>query len=224
MIEQTITHHIQKHIIGVLMNQESARFRDMRPPKCDTNLYSYHLKLLTKRDFVEKADDGYRLGKKGMVYVDRLSLASLNFRTQPKIITMLVVQNSNGDVLLFRRKRHPFLGKWTLPMGKVHIDDSSVVEAVQREASEKLGLKHQVLEHVGDCYIRIHDKGAVIMSTLVHVCKFNSDAIAETDTLKWARPHKLANYDLAPAVEQIITRTFFGDEFFFEEYATKLVE
>ncbi len=213
-----IEHHIQKHILGVLMHAKYARFRDMRPPKVDTNLYSYHLKLLLKAGFIKKAEQGYTLDKKGIVYVDRVSTSTLNLRSQPKIVTMLVIQNSNGDVLLFKRKRQPYTDLWTLPYGKVHIDDITTAAAAKREALEKLAVSNQKVQHAGDCYIRVVDGEEVVMSTLVHVFRFEYDDIPLNDQLLWARPHKLAQLELAPAVEQIITRTFFKDSFFFEEY------
>ena len=99
MIEQTeVKHHIQKHILGVLLRQRTARFRDMRAPRTDTNLYSYHLTQLLKQGMVKKIEGGYTLGTKGLVYVDRLNAEKAFKREQPKIITQLVVQNSNGDV------------------------------------------------------------------------------------------------------------------------------
>lgn len=205
------------------MHTKYARFRDMRPPKVDTNLYSYHLKLLMKAGFIKKTDDGYTLDKKGIVYVDRVSTSTLNLRSQPKIVTMLVIQNSNGDILLFKRKRQPYTDLWTLPYGKVHIDDISIEAAAKREAAEKLGLQNQTVERAGDCYIRIMDTAEVIMSTLVHVFRFETDDIPPSDRLLWARPHKLHELELAPAVEQIVTRTFFRDSYFFEEYEENLV-
>jgi len=219
MIEKTtIDHHIQKHIIGVLMHQKYARFRDLRPPKVDSNLYAYHLKLLQANGFVVKDADGYTLDKKGLLHVDRVTTATLKLRSQPKIVTMLVIQNSNGDVLLFRRKRQPFTDLWTLPYGKLHIDDASIQSAARREAAEKLGLGDVTPEHAGDCYIRIVDGGEIVMSTLAHVFRFETDAIIPHERLKWARPHKLGQLDLAPAVEQIVARTFFRDPYFFEEF------
>ena len=55
MIESlSVTHHIQKYIIDVLMFHEMARFRDLRPPKVDTNLFTYHLNALVKSGMIEK--------------------------------------------------------------------------------------------------------------------------------------------------------------------------
>jgi len=219
MFEQpAITHHIQKYIIDVLMFQEVARFRDLRPPKIDTNLFSYHLKLLIKNNIVKKLDSGYTLSTNGLAYVDRVSVLSKAVRTQPKIITMLVVQNSDGDVLLWRRKRQPYINAWTLPYGKLHTDDVSLEAAVQRELTEKIVLTDQAVRHVGGCYIHVNTHGKLLSNTLAHIFRFERDDIATNDNLIWVKPHRLGEYKLAPAVEQIIARSFFNDPHFFEEF------
>ncbi len=219
MFEPTaVTHTIQKHILGVLMFQEVARFRDLRPPKVDTNLFSYHLKLLIKNNIVKKLASGYTLSTIGLAYVDRVSVLSKAVRTQPKIITMLVIQNSEGEVLLWKRKRQPYINAWTLPYGKLHTDDVSLEAAVQRELTEKIVLKDQPVRHVGDCYIHVNTEGQLLSSTLAHIFRFERDDIDLRDNFMWAKPHKLSQYKLAPAVEDIVARCFFNDPFFFEEF------
>ncbi|HET6622515.1 MAG TPA: NUDIX domain-containing protein [Candidatus Saccharimonadales bacterium] len=219
MLDNTdVSHHIQKYILSVLMHQKSARFRDLRPPRTDTNLFAYHLKLLAKYGLIEKAEMGYRLAPKGSAYVDRVNADKLFIRNQPKIITMLVIQNSNGDVLLLRRDKQPYIDTWTLPYGKLHLDDASIKAAAEREVYEKLGLKGQDLSHAGDCYIRVKSDGQILSSTLAHVFSFNNDDIDISERLQWFRPHKLDNLDLAPAVQEIMSRTFFRDPYFFEEF------
>lgn len=217
-----INHYIQKHIIEVLMYRETARFRDLRPAKVDTNLFAYHLKGLVKMGAIVKSDQAYTLSASGLAYVDRVSVEKKVIRTQPKIITMLVIQNENGDVLLQYRTKQPFIDSWTLPYGKLHVEDASVKSAAQREAFEKLGLESPELEHAGDAYIRVIIKGELLSSTLVHVFRANLeyDETARKD-LQWVRPHKLKDYSLSPAVEEIMTRTFFRDPFYFEEFTVE---
>ncbi|HEY8886772.1 MAG TPA: NUDIX hydrolase [Candidatus Microsaccharimonas sp.] len=219
MIESvSVSHHIQKYIIDVLMYAQVARFRDLRPPKTDTNLFTYHLNSLVKNGIVTKVDGGYALSLVGLSYVDRVSTESKTVRTQPKIITMLLIQNSEGDVLLQRRTKQPYINAWTLPYGKLHIDDPSVMVAAKREAKEKLGLKDQAMRHAGDCYIRVKSGDEILSTTLAHVFTFNRDAIETSEDIIWARPHKLRDFTLAPAVEDIVSRGFFNDPFFFEEF------
>ncbi|MGY4893694.1 MAG: NUDIX hydrolase [Candidatus Saccharimonadota bacterium] len=220
----SVNHHIQKYIIDVLMYAQIARFRDLRPPKVDTNLFTYHLNVLLKQGMVEKVDGGYRLSKDGLSYVDRVSSDNKGIRTQPKIISMLVVQNSDGDILLQRRTKQPYINTWTLPYGKLHVEDESVNDAARREVSEKLGIDESAPEHAGDCYIRVKVKGELLSSTLAHVFRMYRDDVIVGDNLVWARPHKLSNYRLAPAVEEIMARTFFKDTFFFEEYDVEWID
>lgn len=221
-----VEHTLQKHILSVLLYHNVARFRDFRLARVDTNLMAYHLKLLVKAGYVHKLSTGYTLAPKGLEYVDRANATTLFIRTQPKIITMLVVQNDEGDVLLQRRAKQPYIDTWTLPYGKVHIDDPSLLQAAQREAFEKLGLSAQPMQHAGDCYIRVYTPGEaasreLLSTTLAHVFFFESNAIQPTGSLQWVRPHKITHLKLAPAVEAIMTRVFFHDPYFFEEYDTE---
>lgn len=214
----SVNHHIQKHIVDVLMFHETARFRDLRPPKVDTNLFTYHLNTLVKSGMIDKVPGGYALSAAGLSYVDRVSTEKKTIRTQPKIISMLVIQNGEGDILLQKRNKQPYINTWTLPYGKLHVEDKSVMDAAQREAFEKLGLENPEMEHAGDCYIRVWVGKELLSTTLAHVFRSYQDVVAESESLVWARPHKLGEYNLAPAVEEVMTRTFFKDPSFFEEF------
>ena len=219
----TVNHHIQKHIVDVLMYTEVARFSQLRPPKTDTNLFSYHLKALMKLGMVTKLDDGYTLSAAGLSYVDRVSTQKKIVRMQPKIISMVLVQNSEGDVLLQRRNKQPYINAWTLPYGKIHIDDASLKHAAQREVKEKLGIDNQELRHIGSCYIRVRVGEEILSTTTANIFAFNRDDIQTSDDIIWARPHKLDQYKLAPAVQEIVARGFFNDPFFFEEFEDEWV-
>lgn len=217
--KEFVKHTIDRHILGVLLGREYARFSDMRPPRVDTNLYSYHLKTMLSGGWVEKTDQGYTLTPKGLAYVDRVSASTIVMRRQPKIITMLLVQNSEGDVLMMKRQKQPYIDTWTLPYGKIHIEDESIIEAGKREAEEKLHFISFDLRHSGDCYIRVYEADQILTSTLAHIVRFETDDIAETDTLKWFSPLAITKLRTAPAVNEIIARSFFGDKFFFEEFS-----
>jgi ADP-ribose pyrophosphatase YjhB (NUDIX family) len=219
MFEQkALQHHIQKFIVGVLIHKKHARFRDLRPPKTDTNLFSYHLKVLMKEQWVDKTDEGYTLSKNGLAYVDRVSIEKLNIRSQPKIITMLLIQNSEGDVLVQKRAKQPYIDTWTFPYGKTHIDDESIEAGARRESTEKLSYMPESVRHAGDAYIRVKAGDELLSTTLVHVFRFETDDIQETESIKWIQPLKLLSLELAPAVEDIMARSFFGDEHFFAEF------
>jgi len=224
MIEHTqITHHIQKHIISVLMYRKSARFSELRPPKTDTNLFSYHLKVLQKENLVKRLNNGYELSQKGLIYVDRLS-NKLIPRIQPKIITMLLIQDDDGNVLLQKRTKQPYIDMWTLPNGKLHLEDASLQACAEREVREKVGLDSLDLKHIGDSYMRVKDTdGSVLTLTFAHIFRAQTSLLPEeSPNLRWIHPRKLAGSDLAPGVDQVLARSFFNDPFFFEEFYTEL--
>jgi ADP-ribose pyrophosphatase YjhB (NUDIX family) len=214
-------HYIQKYIIELLVSVESARFSALRPPTTNTNLFTYHLNSLIKTGMVRKDEDGYTLDSAGLAYVDRFGTEKIAISIQPKIIIMLLIQNSEGDILLQRRTRQPYINTWTLPYGKLETHDSSIMVAAKRQASDRFGLVDQQMKHAGDCYIRVQSKDTIISTTLVHVFSFNCDDIKSSADSRWARPHKLGSLRLAPAVEEIVARGFFNDPFFFEEFAVE---
>lgn len=190
----------------------------MRAPRTDTNLYSYHLTQLLKSGYVKKVEGGYTLDTKGLMYVDRLNAEKLFVRQQPKIVTMIVLQNGYGDVLMYRKLRQPFLGLWTLPFGKLHAEDTSIAEAAEREMSEKVGNANAKLRHAGDCYIRTQHDGQTITSLLAHVFHGTIDEFVPDEHLEWISLRKLEEYDTFPAAKDVIARTLFQDPFFFEEF------
>ena len=218
MFDHSVTHHIQKHILSVLLHQEFARFRDLRPPRVDTNLFSYHLKLLQRHKFIERVDRGYTLSLAGLSYVDRVNADKLFVRQQPKVVTMLLVRDPSGRILLQKRTKQPYINTWTLPYGKVHIDDETVSSGAKREAYEKLGLVSVSPHHVGDAYIRVHAQEEVLSSTLAHICRLDVESHEESGNVQWVESQDLNTLTLAPAVEQIVKRSVGGENFFFAEY------
>lgn len=219
MIDQhTVTHHIQKYILSKLIHSKVARFRDLRPPGVDSNLYSYHLKTLLKQGYVQKVKAGYGLGLIGLRYVDRVNAETVKVRQQPRIITMLVLTNKSRQILLQKRQKQPYIDTWTLPNGKLHIGDQSITLAAQREAYEKLNLRTDRLNHRGDCYIRVYHQEELLSSTLAHIFEVKVGSIEMNDSLQWVKLDQLSRLDLAPAVASIVGDTLDSVSYFFEEY------
>ena len=246
MIERNaIKHPIERDILRFLTTCESARFSDMRPSKVDTNLFSYHLKLLVKAGYVVKSEIGYTLSSLGINHIERVNDDALQLRMRPKVVTKLLIQDGYGKVLLQKRMTQPNINTWELPSEEMRIDDESVMMMAKNLAAEKLNHHPSKLQHVGDCYIVVGKKvrtnvhpaeGAVFVDgdvlhlatketfetesrILAHIVRFESDDIIIKDEhFKWIEPLDVAHIKAAPGTEQIITRAFFGDNFFFEEF------
>ena len=245
MLERdTIKHPIERDILQFLTTCESARFSDMRPSKVDTNLFTYHLKLLVKAGYITKSETRYALSSLGLNYIERVNRDALQLRMQPKIVTKLLIQDGYGKVLLQKRTVQPNINTWELPSGEMRIDDESILTMAREQATEKLNFTPSKLRHVGDCYIVVGKKirtnvhpaeGAVLVDgdvlhlatkevfetqsrTLAHIVRFESDDIIINDHFKWVEPLSIAHIQATPGTEQIVTRAFFGDDFFFEEF------
>jgi len=213
-------HYIQKHILKVLAYAKYARFSEMRPPRVDSNAYSYHLKTMQRDAFVEKTDRGYRLSPKGLAYVDKVSLDDFEQRLQPKIMTLLVIKNAAGQILLHEKRRQPFIGSKLLPSGKIHLEDTSLLAAAQRELREKVGSAADgKLNHAGDVYIRSRIAGELVSSIAGHV--FTGRLVGDEPLLdgnSWVRRDALTGYKLAPATADILADVETSGGFFFREY------
>ena len=245
MLERnTIKHPIERDILQFLTTCESARFSDMRPSKVDTNLFTYHLKLLVKTGYITKSETRYALSNLGLNYIERVNHDALQLRTQPKIVTKLLIQDGYGKVLLEKRTSQPNINTWELPSGEMRIDDESIIAMAEALAVGKFNYTPSKLRHVGDCYIVVGEKvrtnvhpseGAVLVDgdvlhlatkeifetqsrTLAHIVRFESDDMIINDQFKWVEPLSITRMQTAPGTEQIVTRAFFGDNFFFEEF------
>jgi 8-oxo-dGTP pyrophosphatase MutT (NUDIX family) len=131
-------HYIQRHILDQLIRHKFRRNSEMRPEGVESNLYQYHLGRMLAEGYVVKTDDGYTLGFKGLEYADLHSISLMRAREQPKLVTILLIQNKAGDVLLQQRSKQPFIEQYNLPSGKIHKAES-YLDAARRELNERLG-------------------------------------------------------------------------------------
>lgn len=195
----------------------------MRPPKVDSNAYSYHLKLLVKQRLIEKhTEKGYRLSPTGLAQVDRMSTNELQLRIQPKIITMVLLQNEHGEVLLLAKSKQPFIGAWTFASGKLHIEDGNVSDAATREIKERVDVvANTTLKHKADVYIHASINGQLVSTVLSHVftMQIKTSDVARKDVL-WAKTEDFKTEQLAPGTKDVydLVANMQGD-FSFAEYA-----
>lgn len=178
----------------------------MRPPKVDSNAYSYHLKLLQKQQLIEKhPDKGYRLSPKGLAQVDRMSKIELSFRLQPKIITMCLLYNEDGKVMLLAKSKQPFIGAWTFASGKLHIEDESARGAMVREINERVAIEpNETLIHAADVYLRASINNELVSPILAHVFTMHISASAiRREDVMWADGDDWGGLQLAPGVKEV---------------------
>lgn len=216
-------HHIRKYILKSLTQAATARFSEMRPPRVDSNLYSYHLRALCKDGLVEKKAEEYRLSPKGLALADRASIDTFETRLQPKLMCWLFIQNAKGEILLWPKQKQPFIGQYSLFSGKIHLEDKTISAAAERDVCEKTGQPPKGLQHLGDCYTRVYMNEELIHAALVHVFSVQLDDNALIDDRAvWVAINRLQEFNLSPATQEVIQRVLSGDKSFFTEYSIKL--
>lgn len=196
-------HYIQKYILDKLICAEFLRNRDMRPPHTESNLYQYHLRRLIDSGYVKKSEQGYSLSTKGLQYADKHSSDLKSQRPQPKLVTILILENEKGEVLLVRRKKQPFIGMYNLPSGKIH-EGESLIDAGKRELREKTGITDEVdLIPSGTVHLTITDGQDVISESYGFVLRGRLDGLECTNGL-YLQSQTENTHNLMPGITDII--------------------
>jgi hypothetical protein len=129
---------MQKEAMLVMLRNQEASLKDLRPREVQANLFAYHFDELISKGYVEKVERGrYRLTPHGQRFANTLSSDSGAVVEEIKTVIMLYGKR-NDEYLLFRRSRHPQMNKVGLIPDRMH-RDWSLKEALDNALTEKLG-------------------------------------------------------------------------------------
>lgn len=212
-------HPIKQDILEKLILSQGLRFAALRPVEVENNHFIYYLRQLQDEGMVEKTDNLYHLSAQGKQEAERMSLAGLSVRLQPKIVTAPVCfRDDRQEVLLFQWAREPGYGRYSLVNGKLHFGESAL-SAVERELLEKTGLKTK-LKWAGNVYIREFGRGECKKHQLSHVF-VGDDPTGEiikctAGVAVWVPINTLITLDLLPGTREIIDLLDIG-RLFYEE-------
>lgn len=197
-------HYVQKYILDKLIYAKALRNRDMRPPHTESNLYQYHLKRLVDSGYVDHGDGVYTLSGKGLQYADKHSSDLKEQRPQPKLVTILKLENDRGDVLLVPRKKQPFISMYNLPSGKIH-EGESLLSAAQRELREKIGVTEYIeLTPAGAVHLTITDGDDIISESYGFILKGQIESCPKT--ARFVPAIVGSQSDLMPGVTQLLSQ------------------
>lgn len=219
-------HHIQKRIFNRLVGAESLRYSQLKPKELEANSFMYHLKELIKMGLVDKADGGYTLTHAGRSTATRFSIREEGIRIMPSTISVVVLRSKDGEWLLYRRMRQPYINYLGFPSGKIHLGDK-LSDAAYRELDEKCGYAQDeiTLSHRGvfnlvefsDEGLKNHIVGQVWYGEVIEKRVFDNHA-GETFWGEWTNE----NYDeFIPGFKDIVValkdNSFFGLDLYFGE-------
>lgn len=200
-------HRLQQLIMHALITNPERRYSQLKPDNVEGNQFMYHLRSLIKAGWICKTDHGtYELTPEGKVYADQLSLQTFQPRVQPRIVSLLAVQNPDGQWLMYKRRRQPMINRVGFPFGKLHIGET-VQQAAERELKEKTGLTAE-LTHRGDGYITIYEDDTIISQILFHLFYGHNPAGRLATSTRgvpfWADLRDIAPADFIPSVPELV--------------------
>src|SRR5215212_6359123 len=116
------------------------------------------------------------------------------------------------EVLLVRRNKEPYQGKWSFPGGSIEPGETSR-EAARREALEETGVEVEVLD-VADVIDSIHPPANghpgyhYVLIDFLAVPTGRCDPVASTDVseARWVPLDDLDGYDLTPLARPVLAR------------------
>lgn len=194
-----VEHHIQREIVRRLLLAESLRFTELKPDGMESNIFMYHMRQLAKNQVVEKVNGRYQLGVNGLRYADNISSQSFMPSRQPKLLSVVVIYSTQGDLLFARRHRQPFIGTLMFMSGKQHFGEDPKAHA-ERELVEKMELTGIDLRRRGlfDLRISLPGAGEPLTHIVAHVYSGVYDGLApnphsEYFSYEWHPPSYFKN-------------------------------
>lgn len=123
--------------------------------------------------------------------------------TDYKVIICAAIQNSQGQILLTRRKPELKLGgMWEFPGGKLEHGEE-LEEALHREIREELSIEIEEIEllHVKP---HVYTHGAVLILFYLAKAKSEDIQLIDHDRMEWVSVQNLDQFELLPANQKVI--------------------
>jgi len=175
-------HHIQKDILQNLTSNSPLRFSNLQPSHIPNNTFSYHLKKLLEAGYIQLTPSGYIATRKALKNLQFSDNSHVKRTIAPAMLSIIYVTQPNGEVLLLKRRRRPFVNWYGIPSGLIH-QGETLHAAARRELYEKTGLgANKDLEFCGVLDFQYHQP--VSGDLFVHAIAFIYKYKISTEQLK----------------------------------------
>ena len=115
-----------------------------------------------------------------------------------------ILFNSNGEILITRRFKGPYKGKWEFPGGKVEGIESNH-DCLHRELSEELDVKVQILYKFTEFEYQYPSYGVNLIS---YICSMSDQKIklVDHDLHEWININDVDLFDFLSADDEILNK------------------
>jgi 8-oxo-dGTP pyrophosphatase MutT (NUDIX family) len=116
----------------------------MRPTGMESDSFKFHIRALTKLNYITKKDNGdYQLTTLGKEFANNIDELNRTVQKQPKLSVMLVVSrhndNNQQEFLFQKRLRSPYYNYWSFITGPVQWGEA-FEETAARELEKQTNL------------------------------------------------------------------------------------
>jgi len=202
----------RERIFELFIKKRELRFSEIeKSTGIRSNHLSYHLKEMTKSNFLEKEDDVYRLTKESEKLIP--VFAHITGKEQGPLTIIVAAIINKGKICLLKREKRPYQGYWGLIGGKVKLDES-IKHTALREAEEETGLKCRFEKVSAVLHERVNDNGTIKHAFVIFLCKLTTNDTKTIETeegkLDWFSVKNLP-FKIIPSdkymVEQLLNKS-----------------
>lgn len=115
----------------------------------------------------------------------------------------------DGKILLIKRAKGDYVGLWSLPGGKIELNEH-VSQAAVREIYEESGIKSSFKNHLGFVSEHLIENGEVTKHFLLHVCELTPESVDLIEgyegKLEWFDLNQLNKDEIIPSDYLMIER------------------
>jgi len=147
---------VQHKIFELFIKNKRMRFSDIEKAlEMKSNLLSYHLEGLVKQGMLEKENDDYVLTKQAETMMP--VFAQITGKEKGVLPVVLMAIMNENKILLLKRTKRPYQGYWSIPGGKLQLQES-IQDCALRESEEETGLKCQFSHIASVIHERVKEK------------------------------------------------------------------
>ena len=223
MSHEAAIHQIQTDILRQLLFAPEAKFSELQKhTHTESDYIKFHVRRLVEIGYIEKVNTGsYILTAKGKEYANKIDTDAGTIERQPKSAVIIVLRDSDGNMLVQERLKHPYFGFWGYPGGKLKWGET-IMEGGARELLEETGLS-ATLQYRGVYHehVKSAETGELLEDKIFHVLEGKYPNGNLSDTFEggrnvWLSLSQLAEIDKKYLSTDIETTIGIGEQSFVE--------